>query len=323
LKLREGPLFFASFADKGITITDSSGKNRKVRGLFTAVSTDDGKSWPYKRLVTDDGPGRAVECTNGGLFTMSQSNGEFRGYLSVCQSLDGLVHLISSREHYSFNLKWLMTAPPPITHPEVTVKEVIETFDGTERFDAEGWVDYRSYSGGFNGEGQYTINSLGRNNGINRIVGKGSFEATFTVSNLRYNEGNGGMSPGPRIQFMDGRSRTLSLRFDRDHIALDVIDADKPKIRDRAKEKKERDSKLAMMVRYVGPLNSARARIIWNANTKRWRIYYGLNGDEADTELPESVEGIYFTKALTESAVVYLLVDHGSADFDHFEIKSF
>jgi hypothetical protein len=34
LKLREGPLFFASFADKGIMITDSSGKQREVRGLY-------------------------------------------------------------------------------------------------------------------------------------------------------------------------------------------------------------------------------------------------------------------------------------------------
>ena len=59
----------------------------------------------------------------------------------------------------------------------------------------------------------------------------------FAVSNLRYNEGNGGMSPGPRIQFMDARSRTLSLRFDRDHIALNVIDADKPKIKNRDRDK--------------------------------------------------------------------------------------
>ena len=270
LKLRQGPLFFASFADKGVTITDTSGQKRKVRGLFTAVSTDDGKTWPYKRLVTDDGPGRSVECTNGGLFTMSQSNAEYRGYLSVCQGLDGLVHLISSREHYSFNLKWLMTPPPPVTHPQVTVKTVIETFDGKDKFDADGWVDYRCYTGGFNGKGQYSVNSLGRLNGINRIVGKGSFEATFTVSNLRYNQGKGGMSPGPRIMFIDARSRTLSLRFDRDQIALKMTDADKAKNknRDKNKEKKDKEKKLAMMVRYSAPLKSAKARLVWNEITK-------------------------------------------------------
>ena len=47
LRLREGPLFFASFADKGVTITDASGNQREVRGLFTAVSTDEGQTWPY------------------------------------------------------------------------------------------------------------------------------------------------------------------------------------------------------------------------------------------------------------------------------------
>ena len=61
LRLREGPLFFASFADRGIEITDASGTKRTVRGLYAAVSTDGGKTWPHKRLITDDGPGRRGE----------------------------------------------------------------------------------------------------------------------------------------------------------------------------------------------------------------------------------------------------------------------
>ncbi|MHC4676954.1 MAG: SUMF1/EgtB/PvdO family nonheme iron enzyme, partial [Planctomycetota bacterium] len=105
LRLKEGPLFFASFADWGIEITDSSGKKRMVRGLFSAVSTDEGKTWPYKRLVTDDGPPRPVESTNGGLFTMSAGNSEYQGYCNGCQSADGLIHIISSRQHFTFNYK--------------------------------------------------------------------------------------------------------------------------------------------------------------------------------------------------------------------------
>jgi len=104
-----------------------------------------------------------------------------------------------------------------------------------------------------------------------------------------------------------------------------MTDADKAKNkeRDKDKEKKEEQRKLAMMVRYSGPLKSAKARLIWNEITKRWRIFYGLNGDDANTELPESIEGIYFTNPLSESTAAYLLVDHGSADFDHFEIRQF
>jgi len=290
LKLREGPLFFASFADKGIIITDASGEQREVRGLFAAVSTDQGRTWPYKRLVSDDGPGTAVESTNGGLFLMNERNAEYQGYLSVCQSLDGVINLITSREHYAFNLKWLMPPPPH----------------------AQGWVDYRSYTGGFNGKGQYTINSLGRVNGINRIVGKGSFEAVFEVQNLKFDPGDGGKTPGPRIMFRDARTRRLSFRFDKDRIALDIVD-------------EETSSPLrfdkAQTVRYSQIPRKAKARLIWNEHNRQWKIFYGLNGEEPTTELPQSAKGIYFGKPFSETTSVYLVVDHGSADFDYFEIK--
>ncbi|MHC4755522.1 MAG: SUMF1/EgtB/PvdO family nonheme iron enzyme, partial [Planctomycetota bacterium] len=331
LKLKEGPLFFASFADQGIMITDSTGQQRRVQGLYTAVSTDGGKTWPYKRLVTDDGPGRAVECTNGGLFTMSQSNGEYQGYLSVCQSSDNLIHIISSMENYSFNLKWLMTPAPPLTHPLVKVKPAVETFDGPNNFDLQGWHTYRSYNGGFNGKGQYTITSLGRVNGINRIVGKGSFEATFAVSNLKYNPERGGMSPGPRILFKDARNRTLSFRFDQNHIGLEIIDVDnKPKKqksknqKQKQKQKKEQDNRrksLENAAQYSAVPKSAKAKLIWNENNKQWRIFYGLNGSEPTIELEISKAGLYFGKPFSETTAAYLLVDHGSADFDYFEIK--
>jgi hypothetical protein len=64
------------------------------------------------RLVGDDGPGREVAGTDGRTFVMSHSTAEPRGYLSVWQAADGVIHLISSRNHYAFNLKWLETAPP-------------------------------------------------------------------------------------------------------------------------------------------------------------------------------------------------------------------
>jgi formylglycine-generating enzyme required for sulfatase activity/lysophospholipase L1-like esterase len=312
LKLRQGPLFFASFADKGIMITDSSGKQRQVRGLYTAISTDGGETWPHKRIVSDDGPGVAVESTNGGLFLMSQSNAEHKGYMSVCQSLDGLVHLITSMEHYTFNLKWLMTPAPPVRHPRFAVRHVVETFNGSDKFDADGWVPTKCFTGGFNGKGQYLINSLGRENGINRIVGKGSFEATFEVRNLKFNPGNGGVTPGPRIKFKDARTRTLSLRFDKDRIALDVVD-------------EETDSRLNFgknqEVRYSTVPASAKAKLIWNENKKQWKIFYGFNGDDPTIELPQSKAGIFYGKPFSETTAVSLVVDHGSAEFDNFQIK--
>jgi len=111
LRLAEGPLFLASFC-KNMKITDVSGKQRKVSGLFAAVSYDDGQNWPHVRLVSDDGPGRKLETLDGRTFEMGFDSAEPRGYLSVCRSADGLIHLIGSRLHYAFNLKWLQTPPP-------------------------------------------------------------------------------------------------------------------------------------------------------------------------------------------------------------------
>jgi len=111
LRLKEGPIFLASFAGS-MMIKDAAGEDRKVSGLYAALSFDDGETWPVRRLITDDGPGREVEGTDGKLFTMSATSAEPRGYLSVCQAPSGLIHLVSSRQHYAFNLAWLRQPMP-------------------------------------------------------------------------------------------------------------------------------------------------------------------------------------------------------------------
>ena len=111
LRLKEGPLLFASFCKK-MMVTDASGSQRPISGLFAAVSTDEGKTWPYKRLVSDDGPTRDIETMDGHPVAMDSHFSEFVGYLSVCQTANKLIHVLSSRNHYTFNLKWLTTRPP-------------------------------------------------------------------------------------------------------------------------------------------------------------------------------------------------------------------
>ena len=107
IRLHEGPLFFASFANTPMSITDSSGASRQVTGLFAALSYDEGKTWPVRRLISDDGPGREVETIDGNRFVLSRSSAEPKGYLSICQGTNKVIHLISSREYYAFNLKWV------------------------------------------------------------------------------------------------------------------------------------------------------------------------------------------------------------------------
>jgi sulfatase modifying factor 1 len=96
-------------------VTDTSGKKREVRGLFGALSYDGGQTWPQIRLITDDGHDHECKTTDGRSFTTGLNSAEPRGYLSVCQAGNGVIHLISSWNHYEFNLKWLQTPPPAKT----------------------------------------------------------------------------------------------------------------------------------------------------------------------------------------------------------------
>jgi len=99
LRLQEGPLFLASFAPPGGKLG--------FQGLFGAVSYDEGKTWPKTRVISDGGPDRELRTTDGRSFKMSRTTGEPRGYMSVVQGKNGVIHLISSINHYEFNLKWL------------------------------------------------------------------------------------------------------------------------------------------------------------------------------------------------------------------------
>jgi hypothetical protein len=307
LKLRSGELFLASFTNeggRGIFIKDATGSKREIRGLYAALSLDDGRTWPYKRLVTDDGPGRTIECTDGGAITMSGRTSEYRGYLSACQSLDGLIHVISSRNHFAFNRKWLKTLPPaPVDTPR-KVKPIVETFAGPVDFDNPGWHDYKGPVAHFNGRGQYTIESGSHFNGINRHVGTGSFEAVFELKNIRYNP------PGPRIPegvtlgFRDATcaaGETMFINIKQHQITL-------------------RDKHPVALSR---PAKSAKIKFTYDDGTRRWRVFYGLDGDEPLNEFHRSkVDGIYFGESTSESSAAYVLMSQGSVDFDYFEIKT-
>jgi hypothetical protein len=322
LKLKEGPLVLASFANTGIEITDAAGTKRTVRGLYAALSHDRGKTWPHIRLISDDQPGHPVESTGGGLFVMSERNSEYRGYLSICQSTDGLVHLISSRQHYAFNLKWLETLAPPETSQPVAVTPLTETFDGPDRFDAEGWVDYHSYIGGFNGTGQFTLESLTHHNGINRIVGKGSFEAAIDIKNMVYYPRTDRVSEGMSIWIKDDRARVLAFSIKEDQIKLEVRDTQPATPMPGARYRGDRGWIFENeQARLSAVPTSARLRFVWNEPKRQWRIFCGLDGAEPTVELPQSKSGIQFGQPFTESTAIYILMSNGQIDLDHFEIE--
>ena len=65
-------------------------------GLLAAVSYDEGKTWPNRRLVTPGSSGKA----------------DPNGYLAATQTRDGRIQLITSSRHYTYNLAWLKQLPP-------------------------------------------------------------------------------------------------------------------------------------------------------------------------------------------------------------------
>jgi len=114
-RLKEGPILFVGFTDRrnGMVIQDADGARRKVFGMFAALSFDEGQTWPVKRLITDGGATREVDGGgNTGKFVMDQTHAEPRGYLAATQTPDGLIHLISSKQHCVFNLAWIKQFAP-------------------------------------------------------------------------------------------------------------------------------------------------------------------------------------------------------------------
>jgi formylglycine-generating enzyme required for sulfatase activity len=113
LRLREGPIVLCSFTDqardlkkglgaKGLPFRCVGGEYNGV-GLFAAVSYDEGKTWPDRRLIV--GPAEPVTNTSG---MPANTN----GYLSLIQARDGRLHLLTSSKHYTFNLAWIRELPP-------------------------------------------------------------------------------------------------------------------------------------------------------------------------------------------------------------------
>ena len=118
MRLQEGPLLFCSFTDlsanarhpKGLTFKSAQGEFNGA-GLFAALSFDDGKTWSHKRLITPGGPAHSVNGIDRNQFTLSDTSAESNGYLAATQTRDGRIQLITSKNHYVFNLAWLKQLP--------------------------------------------------------------------------------------------------------------------------------------------------------------------------------------------------------------------
>lgn len=97
MRLLEGPILLVSFLNEG----------NPWKGMYASLSYDEGVNWTEPKLLTDG----VERCLDGGAWTgtfvMDAAHAEPKGYLAATQSPDGFIHLISSKNYYKFNLKWL------------------------------------------------------------------------------------------------------------------------------------------------------------------------------------------------------------------------
>ena len=103
LRLKESPIVLCSFTDQARTPKDqhhgltfkSTGGDYTGIGLYAAVSYDEGKTWPDRRLIAPEG----------------KTTADINGYLAITQTRDGRIQLITSKDHYAFNLAWTKQLP--------------------------------------------------------------------------------------------------------------------------------------------------------------------------------------------------------------------
>jgi len=103
-RLKEGPILSVSFTSRSGMVING----QEVYGMFAAISYNQGRTWPIKKLITAGGPPQRLDGGgNTGEFIMDDTHAEPRGYLAATQTPDRVIHLISSALHYEFNLEWL------------------------------------------------------------------------------------------------------------------------------------------------------------------------------------------------------------------------
>jgi formylglycine-generating enzyme required for sulfatase activity len=154
LRLASGNLFLASFAES-MVFKDERGNEFLGSGLFGAISKDEGRTWPIKRLIVPEGPPSTLlhHRFRHDRFSVSDQTAEPEAYIASTQGKDGVIHLLTEAYHYAFNEAWLETPPSESTlepPPEKTRLHTVidggsrggQPWPGPFRFDGRGLEKY-------------------------------------------------------------------------------------------------------------------------------------------------------------------------------------
>lgn len=115
MRLKEGPLLLVTFVKDPNRLepaADNFTDDRGMTSMVAAVSYDEGRSWPDRRVVSDGRPEHGALTLDDGWIRMSPARSEPIGYLAATQARNGIIHLISSTCHYAFNLAWIRQGQP-------------------------------------------------------------------------------------------------------------------------------------------------------------------------------------------------------------------
>ena len=101
------PLMMTGFGE--LEAKDTTGEVTTVRGLYAALSFDEGTTWPaaYRRILSD-ASGDIEIAPWQRTATLSRTTGQAEGYMSATQTPDGIIYVTDGKWVYSFNLAWLV-----------------------------------------------------------------------------------------------------------------------------------------------------------------------------------------------------------------------
>jgi hypothetical protein len=87
-------------------------------------------------VISDGLPEHGIDAIDGARVRMSLNDSEPQGYMASCQARDGVIHLITSINHYAFNAAWLKQGQPadkglPQIRPLPAKRDLVQKWDST------------------------------------------------------------------------------------------------------------------------------------------------------------------------------------------------
>ncbi|AFL87470.1 hypothetical protein Terro_1154 [Terriglobus roseus DSM 18391] len=106
-RLKEGPLVLVTFLPDVSQLGPQRATDRELAKLCICISYDEGMTWPVRRVLSNEKTDCGVTGMSHGRVYLGPGYAEPTAYCSILQARNGVIHVLSSMNHYAFNLKWV------------------------------------------------------------------------------------------------------------------------------------------------------------------------------------------------------------------------